>query len=71
MAVDRGAFIDHSQSLNIFIARPNYGNITSMHFYGWQKVCKTFLCMKLLFFFKIKNVSYILTFFEILNSYRA
>lgn len=39
MAADRGAFIDHSQSLNIFIARPNYGNITSMHFYGWQKVC--------------------------------
>uniref|UniRef100_A0A915Q6G2 Ribonucleoside-diphosphate reductase n=1 Tax=Setaria digitata TaxID=48799 RepID=A0A915Q6G2_9BILA len=41
MAVDRGAFIDQSQSLNIFIARPNYSNITSMHFYGWQKGLKT------------------------------
>ncbi|KAL3984844.1 ribonucleoside-diphosphate reductase alpha subunit [Acanthocheilonema viteae] len=41
MAADRGAFIDQSQSLNIFIARPNYGNITSMHFYGWQKGLKT------------------------------
>lgn len=43
MAVDRGAFIDQSQSLNIFIARPNYSNITSMHFYGWQKVCMAFM----------------------------
>ncbi|KAM3717561.1 Ribonucleoside-diphosphate reductase large subunit [Dirofilaria immitis] len=41
MAADRGAFIDQSQSLNIFIARPNYSNITSMHFYGWQKGLKT------------------------------
>ncbi|VDO06600.1 unnamed protein product [Brugia timori] len=46
MAADRGAFIDQSQSLNIFIARPNYGNITSMHFYGWQKVCTAFLMYK-------------------------
>ncbi|VDM94453.1 unnamed protein product [Onchocerca ochengi] len=41
MAADRGAFIDQSQSLNIFIASPNYSNITSMHFYGWQKGLKT------------------------------
>lgn len=39
MAADRGAFIDQSQSLNIHIARPSYANITSMHFYGWKKVC--------------------------------
>lgn len=43
-----GAFIDQSQSLNIHIARPSYANITSMHFYGWKKVCSfegaIFLC---------------------------
>lgn len=39
MAADRGAFIDQSQSLNIHIAEPNYGKLTSMHFYGWKQVC--------------------------------
>ena len=38
MAADRGAFIDQSQSLNIHIAEPNYGKLTSMHFYGWKLV---------------------------------
>ncbi len=41
MAADRGAFIDQSQSLNIHIAEPNYGKLTSMHFYGWKKGLKT------------------------------
>lgn len=41
MAADRGAFIDQSQSLNIFIAEPNFGKLTSMHFYGWKKGLKT------------------------------
>lgn len=41
MAADRGAFIDQSQSLNIHIAKPNYGVLTSMHFYGWKKGLKT------------------------------
>lgn len=41
MAADRGAFIDQSQSLNIHIAEPNYGKLTSMHFYGWQMGLKT------------------------------
>ncbi|VDN59541.1 unnamed protein product [Dracunculus medinensis] len=41
MASERGAFIDQSQSLNIFIAKPNYRNITSMHFYGWHRGLKT------------------------------
>ncbi|KAJ9579859.1 hypothetical protein L9F63_004461, partial [Diploptera punctata] len=36
MAADRGAFIDQSQSLNIHIAEPNYGKLTSMHFYAWS-----------------------------------
>jgi ribonucleotide reductase alpha subunit len=37
-AADRGAFIDQSQSLNIHIAEPNFGKLTSMHFYGWRMV---------------------------------
>ncbi|XP_072170732.1 ribonucleoside-diphosphate reductase large subunit-like [Diadema setosum] len=41
MAVDRGAFIDQSQSLNIHIAEPNYGKLTSMHFYAWKMGIKT------------------------------
>lgn len=40
-AADRGAFIDQSQSLNVHLAEPNYGKLTSMHFYGWKKGLKT------------------------------
>lgn len=43
MAADRGAFIDQSQSLNIHIAEPNYGKLTSMHFYGWKQVSELHL----------------------------
>lgn len=38
MAADRGAFIDQSQSLNIHLPVPEFGKITSMHFYAWKKV---------------------------------
>ncbi|XP_068906876.1 ribonucleoside-diphosphate reductase large subunit-like [Tenebrio molitor] len=41
MAADRGAFIDQSQSMNIHLAAPNYGVMSSMHFYGWEKGLKT------------------------------
>lgn len=41
MAADRGAFIDQSQSLNLFVADPNYSKLTSMHFYTWSKGLKT------------------------------
>ncbi len=41
MAADRGAFIDQSQSLNMFIAQPNAAKLTSMHFYAWRKGLKT------------------------------
>ncbi|XP_069748363.1 ribonucleoside-diphosphate reductase large subunit isoform X2 [Narcine bancroftii] len=41
MGADRGAYIDQSQSLNIHIAEPNYGKLTSMHFYGWKQGLKT------------------------------
>ncbi|GIV40242.1 MAG: ribonucleoside-diphosphate reductase [Thermonema sp.] len=41
MAADRGAFICQSQSLNVFMAEPNFGKLTSMHFYAWEKGLKT------------------------------
>ncbi|CAN7941440.1 unnamed protein product, partial [Ixodes pacificus] len=41
MAADRGAFVDQSQSLNVHIAQPNYGKLTSMHFFGWKLGLKT------------------------------
>lgn len=40
MAADRGKFVDQSQSLNLFIADPNYDKLTAMHFYGWKKGLK-------------------------------
>ena len=40
MAADRGAFICQSQSLNLFIADPDYKKLTSMHFYSWKKGLK-------------------------------
>lgn len=41
MAVDRGAFICQSQSLNLWVEDPNYTGLTSMHFYAWSKGLKT------------------------------
>ncbi|XP_015767917.1 PREDICTED: ribonucleoside-diphosphate reductase large subunit-like [Acropora digitifera] len=41
MAADRGAFIDQSQSFNVFFAQPDNHKLTSMHFYGWKKGLKT------------------------------
>ncbi|XP_033125946.1 ribonucleoside-diphosphate reductase large subunit-like [Anneissia japonica] len=41
MAADRGAYIDQSQSLNVHIAEPNYGKMSSMHFYAWKSGLKT------------------------------
>nr|WP_211194591.1 ribonucleoside-diphosphate reductase subunit alpha [Pyxidicoccus fallax] len=41
MAADRGAFIDQSQSLNLFVETPNIGKLSSMYFYAWQKGLKT------------------------------
>jgi len=40
-AADRGAYIDQSQSLNIHIAEPNFGKMSSMHFHGWKLGLKT------------------------------
>eukprot|EP00730_Choanoeca_flexa_P011718 TRINITY_DN2771_c0_g1_i1.p1 TRINITY_DN2771_c0_g1~~TRINITY_DN2771_c0_g1_i1.p1 ORF type:complete len:807 (+),score=259.20 TRINITY_DN2771_c0_g1_i1:68-2422(+) len=41
MAADRGAYIDQSQSFNVHIENPNFGKLTSMHFYAWKKGLKT------------------------------
>jgi ribonucleoside-diphosphate reductase alpha subunit len=41
MAAARGAFICQSQSLNLFVADPNYGKLSSMHMYSWKQGLKT------------------------------
>ena len=41
MAAARGAFICQSQSLNLFVADPNYAKLTSMHFHAWKQGLKT------------------------------
>jgi ribonucleoside-diphosphate reductase alpha chain len=41
MAAARGAFIDQSQSLNLFIANPNIGQLSSMYMYAWKQGLKT------------------------------
>lgn len=46
MAADRGAFIDQSQSLNLFIESPNIGKLSSMYMYAWQKGLKTTYYMR-------------------------
>ena len=41
MAADRGAFIDQSQSLNLFSENPSIGKLSSMYNYSWKKGLKT------------------------------
>ncbi len=41
MAADRGAYIDQSQSLNLFIQDANFAKMSSAHFYSWKKGLKT------------------------------
>lgn len=40
-ARDRGVFVDQMQSMNLFMANPNYKKLTSMHFYAWKNGLKT------------------------------
>jgi len=40
-SVERGPFIDQSQSLNLFMAEPDFTFLTSAHFYGWKNGLKT------------------------------
>jgi ribonucleoside-diphosphate reductase alpha chain len=41
MAADRGAFIDQSQSLNLFMETPTIGKLSSMYLYAWEQGLKT------------------------------
>ncbi len=41
MAAARGPFIDQSQSLNLFLAAPSIGKLSSMYLYAWQAGLKT------------------------------
>ena len=41
MAADRGAFIDQSQSLNLFMEAPTIGKLSSMYMHAWKQGLKT------------------------------
>lgn len=41
MAVDRAAYIDQSQSFNVFMSNANIGKLTSLHFYCHKRGLKT------------------------------
>ena len=41
LAAARGAFIDQSQSLNLFTENPNIGQLSSMYMYAWKAGIKT------------------------------
>jgi ribonucleoside-diphosphate reductase alpha chain len=41
MAADRGAFIDQSQSMNLFMEDVNAAKLTAAHFHAWEKGLKT------------------------------
>jgi ribonucleotide reductase alpha subunit len=40
-AADRGVYICQTQSLNLFMEKPDFNKITSMHFYAWKRGLKT------------------------------
>ncbi len=41
LAAARGAYIDQSQSLNLFMESPNIGRLSSMYMYAWKAGLKT------------------------------
>jgi ribonucleoside-diphosphate reductase alpha chain len=41
MAAERGAYIDQSASLNLFMENPNIGALSSMYMYAWKRGIKT------------------------------
>jgi ribonucleoside-diphosphate reductase alpha chain len=46
MAAARGAYIDQSQSLNLFIESPTIGKLSSMYMYAWKMGVKTTYYMR-------------------------
>lgn len=41
MAADRGAYICQTQSMNLFMSKPEFSKIRGMHMYAWKKGLKT------------------------------
>jgi ribonucleoside-diphosphate reductase alpha chain len=41
LGASRGAYIDQSQSLNLFMESPTIGKLSSMYMYAWKKGLKT------------------------------
>jgi len=41
MAADRGAYVDQSQSLNLFMESPTIGKLSSMYLHAWKSGLKT------------------------------
>lgn len=41
MAAERSAYIDQSQSLNLFMESPSIGKLSSMYMYAWKRGLKT------------------------------
>jgi ribonucleoside-diphosphate reductase alpha chain len=46
MAAERGAYIDQSQSLNLFQESPTIGKLSSMYMYAWEQGVKTTYYMR-------------------------
>lgn len=40
-AVDRSPFVDHQQSMNIYMAEPSFKVLSSSHFFAWKNGLKT------------------------------
>ena len=40
-AITRGPYVDQSQSMNLFMAKPNINKLQSSHFYAWKNGLKT------------------------------
>jgi len=40
-AVERSPFVDHMQSMNLFMAKPDFNLLNSSHFYSWKNGLKT------------------------------
>lgn len=40
-SIERGPYVDQSQSLNLFMKEPDFNKLSSSHFYGWKHGIKT------------------------------
>jgi ribonucleoside-diphosphate reductase alpha chain len=58
MAAARGAYIDQSQSLNLFMESPTIGKVSSMYMYAWKAGVKTTYYLRSRPATKIAQVTY-------------